>query len=221
MFHDRQTGPTVFLNDLLHDADLYAVGALAELSGEVTVLGGKVYLSFPEGESVRTETPASTDAAATLLVASRVPSWRSVTTDRPIRCDQLDDEIARLAVSAGQSLDERLPFLMEGTVEDLHWHVIDGRRLTGGENSHQDHRAAAVNGRLERGSARLVGFYSESDQGVFTHLGSKTHIHCVIGDPLVTGHLDHVVLPAGSTVKFPDREKRRNEGTQRTDTTGG
>ena len=34
-------------------------------------------------------------------------------------------------------------------------------------------------------------------------MGSKTHIHCVIFEPLSSGHVDHVIIPAGTTVKFP------------------
>ncbi|HEX6811325.1 MAG TPA: acetolactate decarboxylase [Planctomycetota bacterium] len=202
MFHEGQTGPTVSLATLLPDPDLFAVGALAGLAGEVTVLEGRVYLSYPAGETARTETPARTDAAATLLVASRVPAWRPVTTREAIRFEQLDDAIAALATSAGIP-GERFPFLVEGDVEDLQWHVIDGTRLPAGTTSHQDHLEAAVKGKRDRGPATLVGFYSEKDQGVFTHMGSRTHIHCVVQGPVATGHVDHVVIPAGSIVKFP------------------
>jgi acetolactate decarboxylase len=205
MFHEGQTGPAISLDALLPDPELYAVGALASLSGEVTVLGGRAFLSYPSGDGARTEAPAQTSAAATLLVISRVPSWRSVTTHAPIRFEQLDDEIASLAVSAGMSLDERFPFLVEGEFEDLQWHVIDGSRLTAGGTSHQDHLEAAVKMRRDQVPATLVGFYSENDQGVFTHMGSRTHIHCVVDEPVVTGHVDHVVISAGAIVRFPVR----------------
>ena len=222
MFHEGQTGAVVRLDSLLPNPDLYAVGALAELSGEVTVIAGRAYLSFPEGgEGTRTDMTLQTDAAATLLVAAAVPAWISVVTDRAIRFEELDDEIAKLAVAAGMSLEDRFPFLMEGTFEDLQWHVIDGRRLSGGGSSHQDHLAAAAKARRDRATATLVGFYSESDQGVFTHMGSKTHMHCVLDEPLSAGHVDHVDIPAGITVKFPaGTEKRPNKAMQRTGSAG-
>jgi len=203
MLHEGQTGPNVSLDSLLPDPDLYALGALAELSGEVTIVRGKVYLSYPAGDTTRTETPARTNAAATLFVSSRVGSWRSVSTKRLIAFEDLDEEIAKLATEAGISRDDRFPFLLEGDFEDLEWHVVDGRRMTAGGTSHQDHKSAAVNARRDRASATLVGFYSQSDQGVFTHTGSRTHVHCVLDDPLVTGHVDHVVIPAGTTLRFP------------------
>jgi acetolactate decarboxylase len=204
MFHEGQTGPMVTLNALLPSPDLYAVGALADLSGEITVIGGKAYLSYAEGaDRSRTEVLSESSAGATLLVSARVPDWKSRTTERPIRFEELDEEIAKLAEAAGMSLDKRFPYLLRGHFEDIEWHVIDGRRLTGGGTSHQDHLAAAARMRLDRTRATLVGFYSQGDQGVFTHMGSTTHIHCVIDDPLSTGHVDHVMIPAGTTVEFP------------------
>jgi len=223
MFHEGQTGSMVELDAMLPNPDLYAVGALADLSGEVTVIRGKAYLSYADGaDKARTEAPSPTSAGATLLVAAIVPGWRSYTTESPIRFEDLDEEIAKLAAAAGMSLNERFPFLLRGHFEDLQWHVIDGRRLTGAGSSHQDHLAAATKMRLDRTSATLIGFYSQGDQGVFTHMGSTTHIHCVIDDPLSTGHVDHVTIPTGTTVEFPARRNERpNKATQRTSSAGG
>ena len=204
MFHEGQTGATVTLDTILPNSNVYAVGALADLAGEVTVVGGKAYLSYPDGpDATRTESTAQPSAAATLLVVSEVQAWHSVVTEQPVPFENLDEEIARLAVSSGMSLEMRFPFLLQGQFDDLEWHVIDGRRLAAGGASHQDHLAAAAKKRLERATATLVGFYSRDDQGVFTHMGSKTHIHCALDEPLATGHVDHVTIPAGTTVKFP------------------
>lgn len=204
MFHEGQTGTMVSLDSLLPSPHLYAVGALTDLSGEVTVIDGRAYLAFPESEeSARTERTLQSEVGATLLVATKVPSWSPLVTERAIRFEELDAEIGRLAVMAGLSLEDRFPFLLEGTFEDLQWHVVDGRRLAGGGSSHEDHMAAAVHAGRDRAPATLIGFYSEHDQGVFTHMGSKTHIHCVQDEPLSTGHVDHVNLPVGITVKFP------------------
>lgn len=203
IFHESQTGAMVRVAEVLVEPHVYAVGALADLAGEVTIVDGKVYLSYPDGDGTRTESPSPTDTSATLLVTAAVSSWHSVTTDRSIRFEELDAEIARHAVAAGLRTDRRFPFLVEGEVEGLEWHVIDGRRLEAGESSHHDHLAAGIMTRRDRTKATLVGFYSERDQGVFTHMGSNTHLHCVLDAPLASGHVDQVTIPAGATLKFP------------------
>ena len=106
MFHEGQTGTMVSLDSLLPSPELYAVGALADLSGEVTVIDGRAYLAFPDvAEGARTELTLRTDAGATLLVAAAVPAWNSFVTDRAIRFEELDAEIGRLAVAAGLRLN--------------------------------------------------------------------------------------------------------------------
>lgn len=202
--HEGKMGATVLLHTLLPDSNLYAVGALAELAGEVTIAGGKVYLSYPDGaDRTRDETVVDSTTAATLLVAARVPAWRDVVTERPISMANLDRDVAALAAAAGINTDRRLPFVIEGQLEDLEWHVVDGRRLASGGGSHQDHRAASVRLKRDRAAAILIGFYSNHDQGVFTHMGAATHMHCVVGDPVESGHVDQVTIPAGATVRFP------------------
>ena len=217
MLHEGQTGAMVALDTILPNQDLYGLGALAGLAGEITVVGGKAYLSYPEGaDAMRTETTFRTNAAATLLVTAEVPAWRDFVLGRPILFEELDEEIGKIAAAAGMSLDVRFPFLLEGVFEDLRWHVIDGSRLSAGGTSHQDHLAAAASASTQRATATLVGFYSKSDQGIFTHMGSRTHIHCVVDEPLSTGHLDHVTVPVGTTIKFPaSGDERPNQEMQR------
>jgi acetolactate decarboxylase len=204
MFHEGQTGAAVTLDRMLPNSDLYAVGALAGLAGEITIVAGTVHLSYPQGpEDARTETVSRSEAGAALLVAAEVPGWHSVRTESAIPFEAFDEEIGRLAASVGLSLTGRFPFLLEGEFEELRWHVIDGRGLQGGGTSHEDHLVAAVRIARDRAPATLVGFYSSSDQGVFTHAGSRTHVHCVLDDAAASGHVDHVVVPAGTTVRFP------------------
>jgi alpha-acetolactate decarboxylase len=205
MFHRNQIGPRVSLGTLLPDSHLYGVGALANLRGEVTIVAGTVYLSYPDDpSSLRTEVVTTTDESATLFVAARVPRWTTLTVDRTVPFAEIDTVVADLARAAGHDLRARIPFVMEGTFNELHWHVIDGTRLQGGGASHHDHLAAAVKLERDQATATLVGFYSQQDQGAFTHMGSRTHIHAVVeGEDVSAGHVDHVVIPAGTPIRFP------------------
>ncbi len=204
ILHQGRTGATVTLAELLPDSDLYALGALAGLAGEITIIGGRAYLSYAEdARRTRTEVTSRSDAAAALLVAARVTLWRKVVTRNTIRFEDLDDAIGRLAVSVGLDPEHRFPFLLEGTFVDLRWHVIDGRRLAGRRSSHAGHLAASIRGHRERASAVLLGFYSLTDQGTFTHRGSHIHLHCVLAREPAAGHVDHVTLPPGTIVEFP------------------
>ncbi len=142
---------------------------------------------------------------AALLVAADVASWRSRTVKRPIAFDDLDEAVAAFAGEAGFGPDERVPFLVEGVVEGLEWHVLGGPPPGGAAAAPADHLATAVRGRAERTRATLVGFYSAHDEGVFTHKGRRTHVHCVLEDPPAAGHVDRVTIPAGARILLPVR----------------
>lgn len=204
MLHEGRTDAAVRLDELLPDPGLQAVGALAGLAGEVTISDGQVWLSYPDGDRARIETPAHSDAGAALLVFARVRSWRSVRAEAAIPFERLDDEVSRLAREAGMSPGARFPFQVEGTFEDLRWHVIDGARLSAGPHTHEDHLTAAVKGRSARAPALLVGFWSDRDEGVFTRRGSRTHVHCVVAEPPASGHVDHILIPEGAVFRFPE-----------------
>ena len=107
-------------------ADEAAVGALADLSGEVTVVGGKVYVSRAAGGEAQTEVSEDTDAGAALLVSARVPAWRQVSSTQPIGFDMLEGRIEELAKEAGLDVGGRIPFVVEGRVRELEWHVLGG-----------------------------------------------------------------------------------------------
>jgi hypothetical protein len=96
-----------------------------------------------------------------------------------------------------------VPFQIIGTFPSLAWHVVDGNRLSGPITSHEDHLRAADRMRAHDVEARLLGFYSAHDQGVFTHAGSRTHVHGVLEQPLRMGHIDDATIAAGSVLLLP------------------
>ena len=206
MFHEHQRGTMVTLGKITPNPNLYAVGALTDLAGEITIVNGAVHLSYPVGkEDSRTEVITRSGAGATLLVTAEVAEWKSATINKTITFDRFDEEIGKLAVESGLGPDQRFPFILEGEFEDLRWHVVDGSRIPDNARSCEDHRKASFQAGREKAFATLIGFYSTSDQGVFTKMGSNTHIHCILENPVTSGHVDHVTIVAGTIVKFPVR----------------
>ena len=205
MMHEGAVASVVDVATLLPNDRLYSVGALADLAGEITVVAGVAHVTRPDGpDGVRTESSRSPSPGlgAALLVSAEVEEWLPVTTKAAIPFESLDRAIADLAREAGLDPERRLVFTVEGEVEDLEWHVIDGRRLPPGPSSHGAHAAASVRARRDRARATLVGFQSPSDMGTFTHMGSTTHVHCVVPEASSSGHVDRVELPGGTIVRF-------------------
>lgn len=203
MMHEGEVGPKAALQPLLQQGRV-GVGALSGLHGEVTLDGEQLWLSRAEGDRVVTEQIAPGQATATsaaLLVTARIGAWDRVVVERPVALAELGDVVSQAATERG--LTGPVPFRVEGTVQQLHVHVIDGTRLPDGPSSHAAHRQAAIQIAHDEVPATLVGFWSPKHAGVFTHMGQTVHVHATIEAPLASGHVDAVTVPAGAVLWVP------------------
>ncbi len=203
MMHEGRTGPVVEVSRATGTPDALAVGALAHLAGEVTVLDGEAWPSYAEADgtapTVRTRAPS--DSAA-LLVVGRLPAAQWVTLEEDIPLAALSGRIAALAQARGVDTARPFPFVVEGPLRDVAWHVVDGRKLRAGA-SHHEHAAAGVQGRKDRTTGVLVGFHSTRHHGVFTHHDSDSHVHVVLPGENASGHLDGVTVERGARLRLP------------------
>jgi len=204
MFHENQLGAMVRLDSLLPNQHLYGLGALTELRGEITIVEGVPHIAYPSGEdSSHTQLDSTGRESACLLVVAEVTEWVGVTILEEVALAEFDIAVAELAESVGVDVDQAFPFLIEAEVADLRWHVIDGRRISGAGRSHRDHLGAAVKHHRAQATALLLGFYSRDHHGIFTHRDTNSHLHCIVREPAASGHVDHVILPAGTRIRFP------------------
>lgn len=204
IMHEGKTEPHAELASLAPGQHTYALGALSELRGEVTVLDDTIWLAYPNDDGTpRLRSERTSDERATLFVTAQVERWKRVRLEHDVKFDELDARVEVAAVSQGVDPSKPFPFRVDGALRDLHWHVVDGRKLAAG-GGHADHVRSAVSGVLPEASGTLVGFFSKAHQGVFTHAGSNTHLHVVAPAANVSGHVDQVTLPAGAELAFPE-----------------
>ena len=206
IMHMGRTDRRVDLAPMIGRAGLYGLGALEGLGGEVTIWDGQLWLSTPDGQggavAGRHET---TTTGATLLITSEVARWQERPINQAVPFDQLDTFIEREARAAGVNVAEAFPFRIEGSPTRLDWHVIDGSKIPKDAHGHEAHMRTAVRGSLAGTPARILGFYSPKHHAIFTHHDTNTHAHVISENPLVTGHVDHVGVGAGSQLFLPAR----------------
>jgi acetolactate decarboxylase len=202
IMHEGRSEPVVTLKEANGGGHVFAVGALSGLRGEITVDDGQIWLAYAAAGKVNTTVGAASDEAAALLVATSVPLWQLVTLPAAIAAATLDAEVEMAAQRAGLATNRSIPVVVEGTLTDLVWHVMNGPPLNRGAG-HDDHLRTALTGREARVQGKLIGFFSPNAQGVFTHMGQKTHFHVVLPNRPLTAHVDSVGLAAGATIRFP------------------
>ena len=182
----------------------YALGARGRLDGEFIVVDGHVTESRPDGRGgVRSAAYDAARDSAALLVVAHVSAWRDIMVARPIPIASLPDTLAARAGAFGLPSSGPFPFLIEGPVTGLAWHVADGSKLAPGPSTHEAHAKAAVRGGAAAVSAEFVGFYSDHHQGVFTHHDSDVHIHVLVRDRGIAAHVDSLCVAPGARIRLP------------------
>ncbi len=204
IFHQGQTGPQVQLSEVA-GPDVQAVGALSESRGEVTIVDGTIWLAYPDGKgSARVESVPQSEEKAMLLVTASNKQWRRVPLEEDIDEANLDAKLEAIAVAQGIDVNSAFPLRIEGPVANLKWHVLDGSKATGEPmKSHKDHMRMAVTGTVAQTEGKLVGFFSKKHYGVFTHMGSNSHLHVVLAKEGISGHVDGVTLKKGAVLLLP------------------
>jgi acetolactate decarboxylase len=203
MMHEGRTDAAVSLGELLPDPELYAVGALEGLAGEVTIVAGELWISMPGDEpgGVVTERGSKSARGAALLVEARVPAWGEQETGRELALDDL-----ALLVLEGRAEGSAVPFVVEGRAA-IEGHVVDGRKLDP-RSDLAAHHAAGVRVHAEGEPVIVVGFASRAHEGVFTHRGETVHAHAVLPRRGLTVHLWEMRVEPGARLRLPARGSR-------------
>lgn len=180
---------------------LYALGAMEGLKGEIQIFNSEVFNAIISNDRVQIDTSYNSKAA--LLVFAQVPEWKSVNIPDTIRSSaSLEKFIVQAAEDNEQDIEKPFPFLLEGEVSSLKWHVIDWKE---GDSIHspQKHKESGLQGTLKDEKVEVLGFYSNSHHRIFTHHSSNVHMHFKNVDGTLAGHIDDL-LPGKMILRLPE-----------------
>jgi alpha-acetolactate decarboxylase len=205
----------ILLAEAIKRPNLFAVGALEGLEGEITVYDGKVLATeVAEGARMRPIADAEKRHAA-LLVGSHVSEWSDHTLDKTISAEQLDAYIESAAADAGLDLSKPFVFTIRGAFQNLQWHVINGACPVHAERAGielpKDKSPAKVT--YKEATGTLVGVFAKNAAGRITHPGTSLHTHAIVElnvglDNIqftseLTGHVESVGVKAGAVLRLP------------------
>jgi acetolactate decarboxylase len=205
MILERNYRPAVALKDVVEGHATDAVGAVSGLRGEISMIEGRLIVSY--GADCAPNCPAAASETATLLATAAARSWRAVAIDTDLDAASLGTFIRAQAKASGLDEGKPFPFRIRGTLTDFVMHVnaAPNPRFKG----HGSFDEMAITG-LAKGSRLpgfVVGFYAPPPlQGVITHMGDFFHAHYVDEQRTATAHLDTFGIAAGSTLMLPVKE---------------
>jgi hypothetical protein len=226
LVREGDMAPKVALADVLRRPHAHGLGSLSGLRGEITIVDGVAWLSYPPARTGdRPEVVVARDSGeqAGFLVAAHVDPtrWRKLEVSEPLSSEGLEAALRARIEQAGLGAD--VPFRIDGRFTSLTLAVIDGRRLA--ERPLDGRRLAErpLDGRKLPPAARtpealkqanaldrhgdvdatLVGFFAAAADERFTHAGSRVHVHGVVPSPPATGHAQAFTIAPGATLWLP------------------
>jgi acetolactate decarboxylase len=201
MMHQGDLSAQANLKDFENLKHFYALGAVAGLKGEILILDGQAYISSANGTTLRISNSFNHEAA--LLVHATVARWTSFEVPDSIRSyKDLEKHMERAAKDFGIDTDQPFPFLVKGILKSFNWHVInwkDGDK----DHSHEKHIKSGPNGKVAEEDVEILGFYSNSHHGIFTHHSTNMHLHLKTVDNKISAHLDDLTLGEKMTLWLP------------------
>lgn len=167
---------------------MHGIGPLEHLRGEITLVDGRCFVSQvkPDG-SIQVE--ERTDVKAPFFVRSNAREWVAVALPAAVvDLPTLDAFLTEWAKG------RQGPFLfrLRGLVgADIVFHVMNvplGLSFQGPDEAH----AHKVIYRDKGSEGTLIGFFSTSHKGVFTHHDTNIHVHYLSWDHARMGHVDEL-----------------------------
>lgn len=205
MITQRNYLPVVALKDAADGRATDAVGAVSGLRGEISMIEGRLIVSY--GVDCGAACPPAAGETATLLATASAQHWQAVTIDKELDARATETFIREQAKASGLDINKPFPFRIAGAITDFVMHVnaAPNPRFKG----HGSFDEMAVTG-LAKGprlAGSVVGFYAPPPlQGIITHGGDFFHAHYVDEQRTTTAHLDTYGVAASSTLLLPKQE---------------
>ena len=182
--------------------NLYALGAIENLKGEIQIFDSKPFNTIVIDSTLTFDN--SFNKKATLLVYASVRKWKSIEIPNSVvTYEQLESYLEQSAKENNININEPFPFLIEGIIKSFDWHVINWKDGDT-EHSHEKHKRSGPHGKIKDRQVEMLGFYSNSHHAIFTHHTTNMHIHVKTVDNKIAGHVDGLTLEKGMVLKLPD-----------------
>jgi len=180
---------TINLDTISNKEHLYGVGPVEYLKGELMIIDGRSYQStVADGASIHVE--ETFKAKAPFFVYANIDNWKEILLpDSVCTIPQLESFLDQ----STKNHSRPFAFRLTAKIEKGELHIVNlpaGTAVHSQEDAHQNQLVY----KLKNQTADLVGFFSTTHQGIFTHHDSFVHIHLITTDRKKMGHLENMTI---------------------------
>jgi acetolactate decarboxylase len=184
-----ELGGKIKLDTISNKNNLYGLGPLEGLQGEILINDGVSYIAKVNADkSMQVDT--SFNVSAPFFVLAKVKQWQEIKLpDSILNIQHLETFIDKKT----KSRKRPFAFKLKGRAKSAKIHVQnlpEGTVVTSPKEAHQ----GQVNYELQDQGVEIIGFFSTEHQGVFTHHDSYLHMHLITDDKAMMGHLDDIEM---------------------------
>jgi acetolactate decarboxylase len=186
--------------DTFQKKNLYGLGPVENLKGELLVMNGDVYSSEKAGKQILNKKNVIQNAS--MFVYSYVEKWKEVNVyANSGSYAELETLVAATAKKNGYDTTVPFVFKIEANPKLAAYHIIDW--IKGEKHTMENHKQFAYSGKTENSNVTLLGFYSDHHHSIFTHHTTNMHVHVIDGKTKQVGHLDDFKITGTIKIYFP------------------
>ena len=189
------------LGTLSEISNLYAIGPLEGLKGEITIYNGKSSIATIENEQPKIY--SSLNYNAIFLVYTSASQWKQMTVETSMSgLSTVEAFVQKMANKNNVDAQKPFPFRMEGIVDSLNYHII--YKSDNAPHNKIEHQRAKQKFSVYNSRVLIIGFWTDVEsQGLYTHPDKRTHLHFMLEDNTESGHIDNIQLREGAILYLP------------------
>lgn len=189
---------TINLDTIANKKNLYGLGPVEYLSGELLIVNGKAYKSTVVSDSTM-KVEETYNVKAPFFGYANVNNWAEQFLPDSIQTiTQLETYLNQLTTSSKRPF----VFKLEGSIEKATIHIVNlpkGSKVSSPDDAHQGQK----NYHLQNKEVEIIGFFSTEHKAIFTHHDTFLHMHLITADKTKMGHLDDVMFSRGMKLYLP------------------
>lgn len=183
----------ISLDTIANKTNLFGLGPVENLAGEILIIDGKSYKSTVTSETTM-KVEETYDIKAPFFGYANITKWTEQTLPDSIQTiQQLETYLDNVTKNSSRPF----MFKLAGTVDQATIHIVNlpkGSKVSSPDEAHK----GQVNYQLKNEQADIVGFFSREHKAIFTHHDTFLHMHLMTTDKLKMGHLDEVLFKKGT-----------------------
>ena len=183
---------TINLDTIANRKNLYGLGPVEYLAGEILIIDGKSYRSTVVSDT-KMKVEETYDLKAPFFGYENIPNWKEQNLPDSIQTiHELEVYIDKLTKNSVRPF----MFKLSGVVEQATIHIVNlpkGSKVSSPDQAHK----GQVNYQLNDEQVDIIGFFSTEHKAIFTHHDTNLHMHLITTDKQKMGHLDKVMFKKG------------------------